>query len=133
MLRLAVERDEVGVVSDQRGNPTSALDIAHAIIAVAANLLGSDDERLRGVFHMSAAGETSWAGFAEAIFAASAARGGPTARVNPIRTSDYPTAAKRPSNSRLDSSKLAQAHGVRLPDWQRSMNDVVQRLLGRGA
>lgn len=133
MLRLAADRDEVGVVSDQRGNPTSALDIADAIIAVAPNLLSSDDERLRGVFHMSAAGEASWAEFAEAIFAASAVEGGPTARVNRIQTSDYPTAAKRPSNSRLDSTKLEQAHGVRLPDWRQSMKEVVTRLLDRGA
>lgn len=130
MLRLAGERDEVAVVADQCGNPTSALDIADGILAVAARLAGSRDPALRGVFHMTAAGATSWAEFAEAIFAESAARGGPSARVRRIATADYPTAARRPVNSRLDCSRLAQAYGIRLPAWQASLAIVVGRLLG---
>jgi len=129
MLRLARDRDEVGVVADQRGNPTSALDIADAILAVAANLTDRDDPALRGTFHMTAAGDASWAEFADAIFAASARLGGPSAAVKAIATSDYPTPAKRPANSRLDSSKLDRAHGVRLPDWRDSLPNVVRRLL----
>jgi len=132
MLRLAGERDEVTVVADQRGNPTSALDIADAILAVAVNLRRTDQPAQRGIFHMSATGEASWAEFAEAIFATSASVGGPSARVKHIRTADYPTAARRPANSRLDSTKLQRAHGVRLPDWHSSMKDVVARLLDGG-
>ena len=132
MLRLAADGEEVGVVADQRGNPTSALDIADAILAVAANLHGGDEPSRRGIFHMSATGEASWAEFAEAIFATSATAGGPTARVKHIRTADYPTAARRPANSRLDSGKLEHAHGVCLPDWHSSVKDVVSRLLKRG-
>lgn len=132
MLRLAEHRQEVGVVADQRGNPTSALDIADAVLAVAANLRSSHEPSQRGVFHMSAAGEASWAEFAEAIFAESAAGGGPTAQVKHIRTADYPTAATRPANSRLDSGKLERAHGVRLPDWHSSVKRVVSRLLDCG-
>ena len=130
MLRLAGERDEVGVVADQRGNPTSALDIADGILRVAQNLAAGGGSEQRGIFHMTAAAEASWAEFAEAIFAASAELGGPTARVKHIGTVDYPTAASRPANSMLDSSKLALAHRVRLPEWRLATNEVVRRLVG---
>lgn len=133
MLRLAGERDEIGVVADQRGNPTSAEDIARGILAVAVNLLKEDDPSLRGVFHMTAAGEASWAEFAEQILAYSAQLGGPRARVRHIATADYPTRAKRPANSRLDCSKLAGIHGVGLPDWHESLKQVVGRLVQSGA
>lgn len=133
MLRLAGDRDEVGVVADQWGNPTSAIDLADGILAVASNLLGSDHPSLRGVFHMSAAGDASWAQFAEAIFATSMELGGAAARVKHIRTLDYPTAAKRPANSRLDCSKLSKVHNVRLPDWHQSLKEVVARLVRNGA
>jgi dTDP-4-dehydrorhamnose reductase len=129
MLRLAAERDEVAIVADQRGNPTSALDIADAVLAVAANLRAGKESVQRGVFHMTAAGEASWAGFAEAVFASSARAGGPSAHVKRISSADYSTAAQRPGNSRLDCGKLARAHGIRLPDWQGSMTSVVSRLL----
>lgn len=129
MLRLAADRDEIGVVADQRGNPTSALDIADGVIAVAEAMARSDDPKLRGIFHMTAEGDASWAEFAEAVFAASAALGGPSARVMPITTAQFPTPARRPENSRLDSTKLLQAYGIRLPAWQGSVRKVVSRLL----
>ena len=129
MLRLAEDRDELNIVADQRGNPTSALDIADGIFAVAANLFKSNDLSLRGIFNMSASGEASWAEFAETILAESASLGGPSAEVRPIATADYPTPAKRPANSRLDGAKLQQIHRVRLPDWRESTRSVVQRLL----
>ncbi|SEG80185.1 dTDP-4-dehydrorhamnose reductase [Bosea lathyri] len=130
MLRLAETRDEVGVVADQLGCPTSALDIADAIIAVACNLVERpDDDTLRGVFHMGAQGEAVWADVAEAIFTERAALGGAPVRVKRIATSDYPTPAKRPANSRLDSSRLATIHNVRLPQWQGALASCVRRLL----
>lgn len=129
MLRLAADREEVGVVGDQHGNPTSALDIADALLAIVGNLVASDGAGLRGVFHMTGQGEASWAEFAERIFATSAAAGGPSARVRAITTADYPTPAARPANSRLDSSKLARVHGVRLPEWRGSTDEVVRRLV----
>lgn len=129
MLRLGDERDEIGVVGDQRGNPTSALDISDGILAVATNLVAGSDPGLRGIFHMAASGDASWAEFAEAIFEASAAAGGPSARVKSIGTADYPTPAKRPSNSRLATDRLALAHGVRLPDWRQSTANIVARLV----
>lgn len=128
MLRLAGDRDEVSVVADQIGNPTSALEIADGILLVATNLVSDDSPALRGIFHMTARGEASWADFAEGIFAASAARGGPSASVRHITTADYPTPATRPGNSRLDCSLISQVHGVILPDWRRSLDSVVGRL-----
>jgi len=129
MLRLAGDRDEIAVVADQRGNPSSAFDIADGIIAVARNLASSSHSEHRGIFHMAGAGEATWADFAEGIFAASKARGGPTAKVRRIATADYPTAARRPANSRLDWGKLARIHGVQLPDWRSSVGPIVGKLL----
>ena len=132
MLRLAETRDRLGVVADQIGAPTSAFDIADGILAVAANLVARpEDPALEGVFHMGAGGpDASWADFAEAIFAGSAARGSKVPAVDRIATSAYPTPAKRPARSRLESSKLARVHGVVLPDWRGSLELVLDRLEG---
>lgn len=133
MLRLANDREEVSVVADQLGNPTSALDIAAGILRVAENLAARSDKALRGVFHMTATGEASWADFAEAIFAASQAHGGPFARVRRITTAEYPTPAVRPANSRLDCGLIRDVHGVILPDWRKSADEVVARLVRSAA
>ncbi|WP_072866477.1 dTDP-4-dehydrorhamnose reductase [Devosia limi] len=130
MLRLAGERDELRVVADQYGNPTSALDLAAAILVVARNLVATpDDPGLRGIFHATGTGDASWAEFAAAIFHASAALGGPTAKVKPIPATAYPTPAARPANSRLDTTRLNTAHGARMPAWRQSSEQVVSRLL----
>lgn len=129
MLRLGETRDVVRVVDDQHGAPTSALDIADALIAIARRLHGSNDPALRGTFHMSASGSTNWAQFASAIFEASAARGGPSARVEPIPSAAYPTPARRPANSRLDCTKLREAYDLALPPWQDSVGEIVARCL----
>ncbi len=130
MLALAGSRDEISVVSDQKGTPSNALDIADGIIAVVRNLLERPAApELRGIFHMTGGGETDWAEFAAAIFAASAAAGGPSARVVAIPTSAYPTKARRPANSRLDNSRLAAVHGVRLPPWRQSLPGCIGRLV----
>lgn len=128
MLRLAGDRDEISVVADQVGNPTSALDIADGVLKVVQNLAASPEPALRGVFHMTAAGEASWADFAEGIFSASAENGGPSAIVRRITTADYPTPATRPANSRLECGLISRIHGVALPDWHRSLETVVSRL-----
>ncbi|WP_262299222.1 dTDP-4-dehydrorhamnose reductase [Microvirga sesbaniae] len=130
MLRLAADREELGVVGDQHGSPTSALDIADGIFAVSRNLLERPEDRsLRGLFHMTGTGFASWAEFATEIFALSARLGGPSARVRPIATADYPTPAKRPANSRLDCSKLKDIHGVALPPWRSSLEPCVKRVI----
>jgi len=128
MLRLAENRDEINVVNDQFGCPTAADDVATAIVTIARRLAADNSPELRGIFHMSGAGETSWAGFARYIFETSAKNGGKPVVVHDITTADYPTPARRPANSRLDSSKLERIYGIRLPDWQKSTNAVIAAL-----
>lgn len=133
MLRLAETRETLSVVDDQIGNPTSALDLADAVIAVAEHLTASGDPAQRGLFHATGTGAASWADLAQAVFDASAAAGGPSAIVTRIGTADYPTPARRPANSRLDGGKLFERHGVRLPDWRDSVAKVTTRLVREGA
>ncbi|MEO5586475.1 MAG: dTDP-4-dehydrorhamnose reductase [Novosphingobium sp.] len=128
MLRLAAERREIAVVADQVGNPTNALDIADGILRVAGNLVTDPNPALRGVFHMTARGEATWADFAEATFAASGVRGGPQTKVRRITAAEYPTLAARPANSRLDCSLIETVHGVTLPVWRAALETVVARL-----
>lgn len=119
MLRLAETRDTLRVVADQRGTPTYAPDIANGIVAVAQRMLDRPDASDRqGIFHMVAGGSTTWAGFAAEIFRLSAERGGPSAAVEPIATADYPTPARRPANSRLDTSRFRSVFGHELPAWE---------------
>lgn len=131
MLRLSETRDRLGVVADQIGAPTSAFDIADGILAAAKRLAAPDaDASLEGIFHMGAGGpDASWADFAEAIFDGAAARGGKRPAVDRISTADYPTPAKRPAQSRLQSSKLASAYGIALPDWRESLEIMLDRLI----
>jgi len=128
MLRLARERDEVAVVSDQRGCPTYAPHMAAAILAIAEQV-GALPDAPWGVYHAAGSGEATWYDLASAVFQASRALGGSAARVRPIPTSAYPTAAVRPMNSRLDTDKLARAFDVRLPDWHEGVRACVARLL----
>ena len=131
MLRLGETREEVGVVADQRGNPTSALDLADALLVVAARIASDASPVLRGVFHMTGQGEATWADLAEATFAAAERQGRRPVRVKRIATADYPTLTRRPPNSRLDNGKLIRAYGVILPDWRASLPGCVDRLLSR--
>lgn len=129
MLKLAETRDELGVVADQVGNPTYAPDIAQALLSIADKIMADGwQDAFGGIFHMAGTGETSWNGFAEAIFEAGAKHGHPRPKVNPIATADYPTPAKRPGNSRLNCDKLAATFAVRLPDWRESTHKCVNRL-----
>jgi dTDP-4-dehydrorhamnose reductase len=129
MLRLGETREELGVVADQIGNPTSALDIADAILTIAGRIAADPSDELRGVFHITGHGEASWADLAEAIFAEGEKHGRAPVRVRRIATADYPTPAKRPANSRLDNSKLQKIYGVTLPHWRGSTSACVGRLL----
>lgn len=129
MLRLAESRDELNVVEDQVGCPTSALDIADALLAVAAAWRGDEERGANRIYHFAGTGETDWAIFARAIFAESERLGGPAARVNGIPSSAYPTKAKRPANSRLDCTRFAETFGHRAPEWRESLAPVVSRLI----
>lgn len=121
MLRLAKTCEEIGVVDDQHGRPTYAPDVAEALVAVARRLV-TDASAPSGVFHMTGQGEVcTWRVFADTIFALSAERGGPVARVRGITTAAYPTPARRPGNSALDCALLRRAYDVVLPPWQGSV------------
>ena len=127
MLRLAAERDRLRVVADQRGCPTATLDIAEAILAVDAALpLGAGRA---GTFHFAGTGVTSWHGFAEAIVAEQAEATGKRPPVDPITTADFPTPAKRPANSALQSTKFVETFAYRARPWQERTFDVVKALV----
>lgn len=133
MLHLAKSRDTLGVVADQVGNPTYAPDIAGALLAITLDVLATGwQPQFRGVFHLAGTGETSWHGFAEAIFEEGVRYGHPRPTVNAIATADYPTPAKRPANSRLDCSKIADTFGIAMPHWRDSASECVKRLSQTG-
>ena len=127
MLRIGKDHEVVKVVDDQHGNPTSAIDIADAILGIAPGLVAG--RAAGGVYHLCGSGSTSWCGFARAIFAESAKRGGPAPRVEAITTADYPTAAKRPANSRMDSGAFVGRFGFELRPWPQATAETVARLL----
>lgn len=136
MLRLAREREALRVVADQVGAPTSAGLIARTTALLLAMLREKPElgRETTGVYHLVPHGETSWHGFARAIFASAGARGlvlrcSPEA-VEPIRTEEYPTPARRPRNSRLDTGKLEATFGLRLPRWEEELERVMPALLG---
>lgn len=131
MLRLAADRETVSVVADQWGNPTSAHDIAEAILHMKEALV--DGTAAPGLYHVAGSGATNWADFAREIFAVSRKYGGPYAEVRDIATKDYPTKARRPANSQLATDKLAQVFGWKAPEWRKSMEAVVLRLLDSAA
>lgn len=132
MLRLGAERDVLRVVADQRGTPTHAGDLALALAAVTSRFT-ADPARTSGVWHCANAGETTWHGLAEHVFACAARHGFKTPQaVEPIATSEYPTPAARPSDSRLDCTKIAHDFGIRLRPWQEGVDEIVADLAEQG-
>jgi dTDP-4-dehydrorhamnose reductase len=128
MLRLAADRDELAVVADQHGCPTFAGDLAAAIARVTL-ALATEDGAPTGTYHFVNAGESTWHEFAAAVFAASARRGGPFARVRPITTAEYPTPAKRPANSRLATEKIRSAFGIAPRPWRDALDETLAALV----
>jgi dTDP-4-dehydrorhamnose reductase len=128
MLRLAKEKDELSIVDDQIGAPTWSRHIADATaqIIVQSKLIPDFWEKYSGIFHMSAAGKTSWKEFADTIFELAAHEGMKVPVVNAIPTSAYPTKAQRLLNSCMDNSKIFNTFGVQLPDWQSSLQWVMR-------
>jgi dTDP-4-dehydrorhamnose reductase len=129
MLRLGHQRSELRVVDDQQGAPTEARDIADAIIAIAAacrrpGFVGW------GTYHFAGTPNTSWHGFARAIFERA---GGPAPRLVAIPSRDYPTPAVRPLNSRLDCGRIRRVFGIDRPDWRMSLSRVIEDLRERAA
>lgn len=129
MLRLAETRGELGVVEDQIGCPTSALDIADAVLAVVDAWRTEPRRGADAIYHFAGTGEASWADFARTIFAESAKRSGPVADVKGIPTSAWPTKARRPANSRLDSRHFVTTFGHPARPWREALSEVMDRLL----
>ena len=122
MLRLAAEKPALRIVGDQIGAPTWSKTIATLAAHIAAQGLPAGDDwwaEKSGVYHLSAGGSTSWAGFAEAIFNLAALEKKPT--VEAIPATEYPVPAKRPANSRMSCAKLAEAFGLQVPDWDQAL------------
>jgi dTDP-4-dehydrorhamnose reductase len=121
MLRLATAGTPLRVVSDQRGTPTWTRDIVAAIVALV-------DQQASGVFHFTAAGETSWHGFASAILeeAANAGFTIKTKKIEPIATTDYPTPATRPAYSVLNTDKISACLPFTIPAWRDSLKNMLQ-------
>jgi dTDP-4-dehydrorhamnose reductase len=145
ILRLATEREELRIVSDQVGAPTCSREIARATVSILEKLSrggvrASSWNSASGTYHMTAGGLTSWYGFAQAIlneaasapigstWLASATNGRPliARRVVPITTAEYPTPARRPGYSVLSNSRLASTFGVPLPDWAAQLHELTQ-------
>lgn len=129
MLAVAENRDKLAVVDDQIGNPTNALDLADALLAIVATWQSGESTGRGELYNCAGMGETSWWGFARHIFSVSAELDGPVAEVEPISTDQWPTPAKRPANSRLDSAKFERDFGFHMPDWKDSSAEVVRRIL----
>ncbi len=131
MLRLSETRDALNVVDDQIGGPTPATDIAATLLSLAGHMRdggmfgGAPSGATGGTYHYAGAPHTSWAGFAQAIFA----QAGRDVAVTGIPSADYPTPATRPLNSRLDCAKLATDFGITAPDWQDDLSRVLKELI----
>jgi dTDP-4-dehydrorhamnose reductase len=125
VLNAARKTSKLRVVADQIGCPTTAADLAEAIIAIAPRLMTDWRDDYAGIYHAAGAGWTSWHGLALALFEDAARHGLPVPTVDAITTADWPTPVRRPADSRLDGTKLAQVFGVRLPDWRASVTPVV--------
>lgn len=126
MLRLATTNETLRVVADQIGAPTSTPLISEVTAALVRRLAAEGADRFPfGTYHLAAAGETSWHDYARFVFVEA---GLDPARVHPITTAEYPTPARRPANSRLDTTRLRSTFGVALPAWSEGVREVVRAL-----
>ena len=134
MLKLAVERDSLSVVADQWGAPTSAALLADITAQLVRQWQREGGTRFPyGTYHCVASGETNWCDYARFVIAEAIKTGKPMRvqpeAINALTTADYPTPAKRPANSRLDTTKLRQTFGFEVPDWRAGLRHVLQQIL----
>ncbi|MES2119084.1 MAG: dTDP-4-dehydrorhamnose reductase [Pseudomonadota bacterium] len=132
MMGAAKVREVLTVVDDQRGNPSSALDLADGLLAMVERWRDVPDLGLSQTYHLAGTGSTSWCGFARAVMAECAKLGLAAAKVQPIASADWPTKASRPHNSQLSSEKFVRDFGFVMPPWERSLTAVVARLAKDG-
>ncbi|MBB2203376.1 dTDP-4-dehydrorhamnose reductase, partial [Gluconacetobacter tumulisoli] len=126
MLTAGAKHPVLRVVGDQHGNPTSAEDLAEAILAIAGRIARDGwHDAFAGIFHAAGSGATTWHGLATATLQHAARPGRPMPQVTAIATADWPTPAPRPQDSRLDCARLEQVFGIRLPHWQNSVARTV--------
>lgn len=129
MLAVGQKNPRLKVVADQHGCPTSAPDLAEAIIGIAARIAdGGWQDRYAGVYHVAGTGETTWHGLATATFEAASRHGMTPPVVDPIATDQWPTKARRPADSRLDCGKLKAVFGLRLPPWRDGVDRTVDAI-----
>ena len=132
MLRLAADRDTLGVVADQWGAPTSAALLAD-VTAQLIRQASRENDFPYGLYHLAAGGETNWHAYACYVIEAARQAGKPIkvapAAIQAITTADYPTPAQRPANSRLDTRKLRDTFGLCLPDWRVGVDHILQQIL----
>lgn len=134
ILRLALEREHVNVVADQYGAPTSAALLADVTAQLVRQRQREGDENFSyGLYHLVAGGETTWCEYARFVVSEALAVGR-TLKLSPdaihaIPSSEYPTAAKRPANSRLETTKLRRTFGLELPDWRSGVRHILQQVL----
>ena len=127
ILRLAATRDELRIVADQRGCPTSTLDLAEAVLSIAPRLIAGED--VWGTYHFAGSGVTTWHGFASRIVAAQTPFTSRSPRVTPITTAEYPLPAPRPANSELDCSLFARTFGIRARPWTEETDRITRVLV----
>jgi dTDP-4-dehydrorhamnose reductase len=132
MFEAAGQHDELRVVADQRGSPTSALDLADGLLAMVDRWRDGERTGQGETYHLAGSDEASWDELARAVMEARARLGLRVARVEGIRTEDWPTKAERPRNSVLDSGKFERHFGFTMPDWRASVETVVARLAESG-
>ncbi|MBJ7419753.1 MAG: dTDP-4-dehydrorhamnose reductase [Rhodoferax sp.] len=130
MLRLGAERDELRVIDDQMGAPTGAELLADASAIALRQAMAQP--ALAGLYHCAASGQTSWHGYAQFVFQEARALGIPVRvsqeRLVPIKSAEYPVAAPRPLNSRLDCAKIADVFSIHLPSWQLGVRRILQEI-----
>jgi dTDP-4-dehydrorhamnose reductase len=129
ILNHAATRSRLTVGDDQHGNPTSALDLADAVLAIVAYWQHAPEAGLGEIYNCAGTGATTWCGLARHTLSVSRDMSGPFAEVIGITTSEWPTKATRPANSQLNSSRFCRDFGWQSPKWQQSVEVVVRRLL----
>ncbi|MBX3303212.1 MAG: dTDP-4-dehydrorhamnose reductase [Nitrospira sp.] len=137
ILRLALEREHLNVVADQYGAPTSAALLADVTAQLVRQCQREGDENFSyGLYHLVASGETTWYEYARFVVSEALAVGRPLKlspdAIHAIPSSEYPTAAKRPANSRLDTCKVRRTFGMELPDWHSGVRHILKQVLAEG-